>query len=295
MIKASGLAEGKGVVIATTVEQARHALREMMVEKRFGTAGETVVIEDFLAGEEVSVHALCDEATAVLFPASQDHKQVFEGDKGPNTGGMGVVAPVPWVTEGHLATVAADIVKPTIEALQRERASFSGCLYPGLMVDGESVKVVEFNARFGDPEAETYMRLLDGDLFEILRACTKGQLSSQTVAWKSGTAISVTLVSGGYPGSYSRGMPITGVDRASSEPDVVVFHGGTSRDGAGRLVSDGGRVLYVTAVGSDWKMPAARPMGPSGSSTSTNELSKRHRPATGSSGDDSRGPTETTR
>ena len=225
----------------------------MMVEKRFGTAGETVVIEDFLAGEEVSLHALCDEATAVLFPASQDHKQVFEGDKGPNTGGMGVVAPVPWVTEGHLATVAADIVKPTIEALQREQASFSGCLYPGLMVDGESVKVVEFNARFGDPEAETYMRLLDGDLFEILRACTKGQLSSQSVAWKSGTAISVALVSGGYPGSYTRGMPITGVDRASSEPDVVVFHGGTSRDGAGRLVSDGGRVLYVTAVGSDVK------------------------------------------
>lgn len=253
VIKASGLAEGKGVVIAATVEQAHDALHEMMVEKKFGTAGETVVIEDFLAGEEVSVHALCDETTTALFPASQDHKQAFDGDKGPNTGGMGVVAPVPWVSEGHLETVATDIVKPTIEALRREETSFTGCLYPGLMVEGESVKVVEFNARFGDPEAETYMRLLDGDLFEILLACARGQLRSQRVAWRSGTAISIALVSGGYPGSYNRGMPISGLERASSEPDVVVFHGGTTRNDADELFSDGGRVLYVTAVGSDVK------------------------------------------
>ena len=250
VIKASGLAEGKGVVIAGTFEQAREAVRELMVAKRFGASGDTVVIEDFLPGQEISVHAFCDDRTAVLFPASQDHKQAYDGDKGPNTGGMGVIAPVPWVTRGHLDTIEARIVQPALDGLRREHAGFVGCLYPGLMIDGDTVKVVEFNARFGDPEAQTYMRLLDGDLYEILDACTRGELDPKDVTWKSGAAISVAAVSNGYPGSYKKGMPISGIGKASSEPEVVIFHGGTIRD-QGALRTAGGRVLYVTAVGSD--------------------------------------------
>jgi len=167
-------------VIAGTFEQAREAVRELMVAKRFGASGDTVVIEDFLPGQEISVHAFCDDRTAVLFPASQDHKQAYDGDKGPNTGGMGVIAPVPWVTRGHLDTIEARIVQPALDGLRREHAGFVGCLYPGLMIDGDTVKVVEFNARFGDPEAQTYMRLLDGDLYEILDACTRGSSTRKT-------------------------------------------------------------------------------------------------------------------
>jgi phosphoribosylamine--glycine ligase len=250
VIKASGLAEGKGVVIAATAEQARQTIGDIMVAKRFGVSGDIVVIEDFLPGHEVSVHALCDDKSAVLFPASQDHKQVYDDDKGPNTGGMGVVAPVPWVTNAHLEVIEQSIVLPTLSALRHEQAAFVGCLYPGLMIDGESVNVVEFNARFGDPEAQTYMRLLDGDLYEILDACTSGELDPTQVAWHSGTAISVALVSNGYPGTYKKGFAISGVARASLEPDVVVFQGGTIAE-KGVLRTAGGRVLYVTAVGSD--------------------------------------------
>jgi phosphoribosylamine--glycine ligase len=250
VIKASGLAEGKGVVIAHGPEEAREAVREIMVDKRFGASGDTVVVEDFLLGQEISVHALCDGRTAVLFPPSQDHKQLNDGDSGPNTGGMGVVAPVDWVTSKHLETIEVRIVRPTLEGLRAARANFVGCLYPGLMIDGEDVKVVEFNARFGDPEAQTYMRLFDADLFEVLLACARGELSAQQLAWKRGAAVSVALVSDGYPRAYKRGLAISGVERACEEEDVVVFHGGTVRDEGG-LKTAGGRVLYVTAVGSD--------------------------------------------
>ena len=250
VIKASGLAEGKGVVVAETLEQAREALKEIMVDRRFGASGDTVVVEDFLVGQEISAHALCDDTAAALFPASQDHKQAYADDRGPNTGGMGVVAPVGWISRVHLEAIERRVVQPILEGLRRDGAGFVGCLYPGLMIEGETVKVVEFNARFGDPEAETYMRLFDGDLFELLRSCTEGKLDPAAVAWKPGVALSVALVSGGYPGPYERGLPIEGVDAASAEPDVVVFHGGTVRDQEG-LKTAGGRVLYVTAVGSD--------------------------------------------
>jgi phosphoribosylamine--glycine ligase len=250
VIKASGLAEGKGVVVAETLEQAQEALGEIMVRRRFGASGDTVVVEDFLCGQEVSAHALCDDNVAALFPASQDHKQAYDGDRGPNTGGMGVVAPVGWVSRAHLETIERRVVQPTLDGLRRDGAGFVGCLYPGLMIDGETVQVVEFNARFGDPEAETYMRLLDGDLFEILRACTHGKLDPAAVSWRPGVAISVALVSGGYPGPYKKGVSISGLDAAAAEPDVVVFHGGTVRDATG-LKTAGGRVLYVTAVGAD--------------------------------------------
>ncbi len=250
VIKASGLAEGKGVVIAENLEQAETAIGDMMVKKTFKEAGNTIVIEEFLKGQEVSIHALCDGSEAVLFPASQDHKQIFDGDKGPNTGGMGVIAPVPWVTNEHLQFAMERVVKPTLAGLKTEGSPFTGCLYPGLMIDGLDVKVLEFNARFGDPEAETYLRLLDGDLYEILLSCTRGKLDPSQVKWNAGAAISVAVASGGYPGAYKKGLPIAGIEEAEKMDGVVVLQAGTVREN-GQLLTNGGRVLYVTALGSN--------------------------------------------
>jgi phosphoribosylamine--glycine ligase len=248
VIKADGLAEGKGVTICRTEEDIEYAIDMTMVQKKFGDAGANVVVEDFLRGQEVSVHALCDGKTAVIFPASQDHKQINDGDEGPNTGGMGVIAPVPWVTPKHLDYVDRKIVHPALDGLAKRKADFTGCLYPGLMIDGDDVNVVEFNARFGDPEAEVYMRLLDSDLYDILTACAAGKLDPSTVKWKDGYAVTVVAASPGYPGRYPKGLPITGIEEAEELDDIVVFHAGTAlRDG--ELVTSGGRVLNVTATG----------------------------------------------
>ncbi len=248
VVKADGLATGKGVIIGETYEEVSKAIDDIMIKKSFGDAGNSVVIEDFLKGQEVSVHALCDGNQAVIFPASQDHKQINDGDKGPNTGGMGVIAPVPWVTPKHLETVKQKIVDPALQELRDIKAPFNGCLYPGLMIDGDAINILEFNARFGDPEAEVYMRLLDGDLYDILLACSEGNLDPASVAWKSGYAVSVVASSPGYPGDYPKGLPITGIDKAEALDDIVVFHAGTTRTNKG-LVTSGGRVLNVTATG----------------------------------------------
>jgi phosphoribosylamine--glycine ligase len=206
------------------------------------------VVEDCLKGREVSFHALCDGQQAVIFPASQDHKQVFDGDKGPNTGGIGVIAPVPWVTAEHLDFVDNLVVRPALRGLRARDATFTGCLYPGLMIDGDDVQLLEFNARFGDPEAEVYMRLIEGDLFEIFVACASGKLDPSSVSWRPGFAVSVVLCSPGYPGSYPTGLPITGITEAEKLDGIVVFHAGTAvKDG--KLVTAGGRVLNVTATG----------------------------------------------
>lgn len=250
VIKASGLAEGKGVVIAEDIAQAKEAIYNIMVKKIFGDSGNEVVVEQFLKGQEVSIHALSDGQNAILFPASQDHKQIFDGDKGPNTGGMGVVAPLSWVTNEHMRIAKDRIVKPALKGLEAKKTSFKGCLYPGLMIDGADVNVIEFNARFGDPEAETYMRLLDSDLYEILIDCTQGKLDPNKVTWKPGVAISVAVASGGYPGKYNKGLPITGIDEAEKLPDIVVFQAGTITSSDG-VKTAGGRVLYVTALGKD--------------------------------------------
>lgn len=248
VVKADGLAEGKGVTVCQTTEEIEGAIDKTMIQKKFGEAGSSVVIEDFLKGQEVSVHALCDGTKAVIFPASQDHKQVNDGDQGPNTGGMGVIAPVPWVTPQHLNYVDKNIVQPAIDGLAKQNAIFTGCLYPGLMIDGDAVNVVEFNARFGDPEAEVYMRLLDSDLYDILVACADGTLDPSSVKWQPGFAVTVVMASGGYPGSYQKGLPITGIGQAEALEDIVVFHAGTAvKDG--QLVTNGGRVLNVTATG----------------------------------------------
>ena len=248
VIKADGLAEGKGVTVCFKAEQIDAAIDKIMVQKAFGDSGNQVVVEDFLRGQEVSIHALCDGRQSAIFPASQDHKQINDGDQGPNTGGMGAYAPVPWVTPRHLATVKGRIVQPALRGLSEKGSQFSGVLYPGLMVDGDNVNVVEFNARFGDPEAEVYMRLLDGDLYQILTDCARGKLDPSTVKWQPGFAVAVALASGGYPGKYQKGLPITGIEEAEKLDDIVVFHAGTvAKDG--QLVTAGGRVLFVTATG----------------------------------------------
>lgn len=248
VIKADGLATGKGVIICETIGHIEKAIDDIMVKKIFGDSGHSVVIEDFLKGQEVSVHALSDGKQAVMFPASQDHKQVFDGDTGPNTGGMGVIAPVPWVSQQHLDTALDTIVHPALAALKDQGTPFIGCLYPGLMIDKDAINLVEFNVRFGDPEAEVYMRLFDGDLYETLLACAHGRLNPSHVSWKPGYAVTVVLCAPGYPGDYPKGLPITGVEEAEKQQDIVVFHAATKRDGD-RLVTAGGRVLNVTATG----------------------------------------------
>jgi len=248
VIKADGLAEGKGVTVCSALKEIKEAIDKIMVQKVFGDSGNRVVVEDFLRGQEVSIHALCDGQRAILFPTSQDHKQVFDGDKGPNTGGIGVIAPVPWVTSKHLKIVNDDIVQPVLDGLSKRDSTFTGCLYPGLMINNGDVQVIEFNARFGDPEAEVYMRLLDSDLFEILMDCVEARLNPNSVNWKDGYAATVVLCSPGYPGSYPKGLPISGIDEAEKLNDVVVFHAGTIIKN-GQLVTNGGRVLNVTATG----------------------------------------------
>jgi phosphoribosylamine--glycine ligase len=248
VIKADGLATGKGVLIAQTEAEIDAAIDEIMVNKAFGNAGNQVVVEDFLKGQEASLHALTDGKTSVIFPPSQDHKQAFDGDKGPNTGGMGVIAPVSWVSTEQLDYINQNIVQPALNGLAQQNATFVGCLYPGVMIDGNDVKVLEFNARFGDPEAEVYMRLIDCDLYEVLTACAEGRLDPSMVKWQQGYAVTVVLASEGYPGSYAKGLPITGIEEAEAQPDIVVFHAGTAvKDG--QLVTAGGRVLNVTATG----------------------------------------------
>jgi phosphoribosylamine--glycine ligase len=249
VIKADGLAAGKGVIIARSEAEIDSAIQEIMVDKAFGSAGAAVVVEDFLAGQEVSIHALSDGKKAVVFPASQDHKQVYDGDKGPNTGGMGVIAPVDWVKTKQLDWIDREIVLPTLSGLAKQGTPFTGCLYPGLMIEDEKIKVLEFNARFGDPEAEVYMRLFDGDLYRVLLASAQGKLDPSAVKWRAGFAVSVVLCSKGYPGNYPTGLPISGLDEAEKIDDVVIFHAATKRSGE-RILTAGGRVLNVTATGS---------------------------------------------
>ncbi|MCL2451803.1 phosphoribosylamine--glycine ligase [Candidatus Saccharibacteria bacterium] len=248
VIKADGLAAGKGVIIIEATDEIDAAIHKIMVDKEFGAAGNKIVVEDFLRGQEVSTHALCDGKSFVLFPSSQDHKQAFDGDKGPNTGGMGVIAPVSWVTDEHMRTVADKVVTPALKGMEKQNATFAGCMYPGLMIDGQTLKVLEFNARFGDPEAEVYMRLFDGDLYRVLRDCALGRLNPGQVKWQPGFAVSVVMASGGYPGEYEKGLPIAGLDEAAKMPDVVIFHAGTKRDGD-QILTAGGRVLNVTTTG----------------------------------------------
>ena len=247
VVKADGLAAGKGVIVAMTKEEAITALEEIMTDHKFGAAGANVVVEEFMDGEEASLLAFTDGKTVVPMIAAQDHKRVNDGDQGLNTGGMGAYAPAPVLTEALKDKCMATIIGPVLKALETEGRPYSGCLYAGLMIKGDSIKVVEFNARFGDPETQAVLPLLDGDLAEIMLACATGTLKPEMVKWSNKAAVCVVMASGGYPGSYAKNMAITGLQEANNLPDVVVFQAGT-KEANGQVVTNGGRVLGVTAV-----------------------------------------------
>jgi phosphoribosylamine--glycine ligase len=250
VIKADGLAAGKGVIVASTVEEAVDALRLIMKEKAFGAAGDRVVVEDCLQGEEASFMFLTDGETVVPLATSQDHKRIFDNDRGPNTGGMGAYSPAPMVTDSLRAEIMRSIVNPTMKGLSREGIRYRGVIYVGLMICDGKPYVLEYNCRFGDPEAQPVLTRLDSDLFEMLKATADGRLSEVQVKWKNEASVCVVLSSEGYPGSYEKGRKITGLDSFKNAPDVVVFHAGTSLDN-GDVVTSGGRVLGVTALGTD--------------------------------------------
>lgn len=255
VIKADGLAAGKGVVVAMTKDEALDALDDMMGHHKFGSAGNRVVIEEFMEGEEASLLAFTDGKTIVPMLAAQDHKRVNDGDQGPNTGGMGAYCPAPVMTAVLKEKTVKEVLRPIVDALAKEGRPYSGCLYAGLMIKGDSVKVVEFNARFGDPETQVVLPLLKSDLAEIMTACAKGTLQPEMVEWSDKAAVCVVMASGGYPGSYKKGLPITGLKAAGAMEDVVVFHAGT-REEDGKILTNGGRVLGVTAVADD--IPSAQ-------------------------------------
>jgi phosphoribosylamine--glycine ligase len=251
VVKADGLAAGKGVIIAHDAAEARAAIDAVMVDRQFGEAGERAVIEEHLEGPEVSVFAISDGTRAMPFQTAQDHKRAFDGDRGPNTGGMGAFAPSPLVDEALGATIADQVIAPTIEGLRREGRVFRGFLYAGLMLTADGPKVLEFNARLGDPETQVLLPLLDEDLLPLLEQASAGRLSRTRCRFSSATEVGVVLASAGYPDKYATGKEISGLDRAAALAGVLVFHAGTTwRDD--HVVTAGGRVLAVVGGGSDY-------------------------------------------
>ena len=245
VVKADGLAAGKGVIVAQTTEEALAGVRECF-SGTFGEAGQTVVVEEMLKGPECSLLALTDGKTVIPLATSQDHKRALEGDLGPNTGGMGVYSPVPFVTpEEHEAMV--EIERKVVAQLAADGIPYSGCLYGGFMLTKDGPKVLEFNARFGDPETQVVLPRMKADLLDVFLRCDNGTLDGADVSWDDDWAVSVVLTSAGYPGSYEKGKPITGIEQAEELEGVTVYHAGTKTI-AGELVTNGGRVLNVTAV-----------------------------------------------
>ena len=247
VVKADGLALGKGVVVAATIEEAKNAVIEMMEGGKFGRSGARVLIEECMVGREVTVLCFCDGKTIRPMPASQDHKRVFDGDKGPNTGGMGAFAPSPLYTEEIAERTEKEILIPTLNAMNSEGFTFKGVLYVGLMLTKDGPKVVEYNARFGDPETQAVLPLLESDLFAIMRAVREGRLAETDIRWKKESAACIVLASGGYPEKYESGKLISGLEDAEAA-GATVYHAGTKKTDAG-YVTAGGRVLGVTALG----------------------------------------------
>ncbi|MHA1569262.1 MAG: phosphoribosylamine--glycine ligase [Alphaproteobacteria bacterium] len=250
VVKADGLAAGKGVILAETVAEAERAVDEIMGERRFGDAGNEVVVEEFLEGEEASFLALVDGKDFVPLAAAQDHKAVGEGDVGPNTGGMGAYSPAPVVTEAMRATIVETIIAPTVAAMAAEGRPFKGVLYAGLMIGEDGPKVLEFNVRFGDPECQPLMARLMSDLLPALIASSDGVLKSFDLRWYDEAAVCVVMAAKGYPGSYAKGSEIKGLDDAGQVEGVTIFHAGTRKED-GRILAVGGRVLGITALGKD--------------------------------------------
>jgi phosphoribosylamine---glycine ligase len=249
-VKADGLALGKGVLICRDMAQADSAIEEILVKKTFGGAGTNIIIQELLEGMEISLHALCDGRTARLFPAAQDHKRALDGDTGLNTGGMGAYSPAPFLTAAELADVGRSILDPWLRGCVKEGIDFRGILYPGVMLTRTGARVLEFNARFGDPETQVYLTRLENDLVELLDASVNGTLARIELKWRPMASVCVVMASAGYPGSYAKGKPIRGLEQAAQIPHTKVFHAGTARAGD-QLLTSGGRVLGVTAWAKD--------------------------------------------
>jgi phosphoribosylamine--glycine ligase len=251
VVKAAGLAAGKGVMVCDTAEEAERAVQQLMVARVFGEAGARVVVEERLQGEEASVLALVDGESLFVLEPAQDHKRVGEGDTGPNTGGMGAYSPTPVVEESTLRHVERDILVPAVDALRRHGLRYQGVLYAGLILTAGGPKVLEFNCRFGDPECQPLMMRLQGDLYEAMKATVEGRLVEARLGWDERPACCVVMASEGYPGKYEKGKPITGIEAAEADPDVRVFHAGTAEQSDGTVVTAGGRVLSVCALGTN--------------------------------------------
>jgi len=251
VIKADGLAAGKGVTVAMTLAEAEAALIAALRDDAFGAAGSEVIVEEFMEGEEASFFALVDGATALPLVGAQDHKRVGDGDTGPNTGGMGAYSPAPVLDQAMADRVMAEIIKPTVEGMASEGTPFKGVLYAGLMITEAGPRLIEYNARFGDPECQVLMARLKSDILPALIACHDGQLSNVDLRWDDGAAICVVMATKGYPGAYGKGSIINGIASAEADSAITVFHAGTARKEDGALTANGGRVLGVTAVGAD--------------------------------------------
>ncbi|HYT69270.1 MAG TPA: phosphoribosylamine--glycine ligase [Vicinamibacterales bacterium] len=252
VLKADGLAAGKGVVVAQNAVEAEAAIRAAMDERQFGAAGARIVLEECLVGPEVSFFALCDGTRAIPITSAQDHKRIFDDDRGPNTGGMGAFAPSPLLDESTKALILREIVEPVLRGMRAEGTDYRGFLYAGLMMTCAGPKVIEYNVRFGDPEAQAIMPLIEGDFASLLAAAADGDLTGRSVMLTGGVSVGVVLAAGGYPGTVKNGTPISGLDAASRGPDVTIFHAGTARRGDD-IVTAGGRVLTVVATGADYK------------------------------------------
>ncbi len=244
VIKADGIAAGKGVIIAESFEDAKEALKECFVNSSFGSAGDKVVIEEFMSGQEASVFAVTDGFDFVLLPVAQDHKRIFDGDKGKNTGGMGAYAPTPFVNEQNIKMISEEIIKPVLKSLNEKGCPYVGCLYCGLMLTSQGPKVVEFNCRFGDPETQVVLPLLDGDFVELLYSAANGKINKEAIKYNGGTSVSIVAVSKGYPDKYEKGFEIQGLEQVSK--NVKVYHAGT-KEINGQIFTNGGRVLSITS------------------------------------------------
>ncbi len=247
VVKADGLAKGKGVIVTGTKAEALEALDAVMVRREFGDAGDRAIIDQRLSGREVSAQAFTDGHTVAHMPFSCDHKPIFDGDQGPNTGGMGAYSPPDWLDEALAGTIRSDITEATVRAMLAEGRPYRGVLYPGLMITGEGPMVLEFNCRFGDPETQVLLPRLESDLLEVLWAVANNRLQDVEIRWSQDACVGVVMASGGYPGSYETGLPIEGL--SDLDPDALVFHAGTRREDDGTLVTAGGRVLTVAAMG----------------------------------------------
>lgn len=244
VIKADGIAAGKGVIIAEDFDDAKEAIKECFVNSSFGTAGDKIVIEEFMTGQEASIFAITDGADFILLPAAQDHKRIFDGDKGKNTGGMGAYAPTPFVNNDDLEVIANKIIAPTLDAMKKKGMPFVGCLYCGLMLTSAGPKVVEFNCRFGDPETQVVLPLLNGNFVELLYTAANGRINTNAVKYNGGASVCVVAASGGYPDKFEKGFEISGLDNLQG--NIKVFHAGT-KEVSGKIITNGGRVLNVTS------------------------------------------------